>query len=66
VRFADDVVDKDNGVAAPREEAEPSCAAAVRTLKPANRKGAVRRHAPRPLHVQGRLLLLTSYPRLLA
>lgn len=46
VRFADDVVDKDNGAAAgaPREEAEaePSCAAALRTPLPANREALYR------------------------
>jgi hypothetical protein len=49
VRFADDVVDKDNNgyvaaAAAPREEAEaePSCAAALRTPMPANREALYR------------------------
>jgi hypothetical protein len=50
VRFADDVVDKDtvaaaaSAAAAPREEAEaePSCAAALRTPMPANREALYR------------------------
>jgi hypothetical protein len=48
VRFADDVVGRDNAAAAaaaaaaPREEAEPSCAAALRTPMPANREALYR------------------------
>lgn len=44
VRFADDVLGRDNAAAAaaPREEAEPSCAAALRTPMPANREALYR------------------------